>query len=556
MKVRSVLFVVCFLCHSFSIQAENKTPNRNRAVVETKVEATSYNPKHWNYNFTNSPTNYFEKKVKIPVSKEGPFIAVSLSWEYESNDGAIEGFLFEYNNSLEVLNLNHHITRPSDKNKSELFFIDSTLDSLTIIGETSGMPVLDLEIHFFNPGNTELVEAPKINYADSRSVSCPCPQPSIMSRAEWCPTGDCPENPNPSTTFASHLIIHHSAGPNTASDWSAVVRSIWDFHVNTNGWSDVGYNWLVDPQGKLYEGRGKDVQGAHFCGTNANTTGICMIGTYTNVEIQTATRQTLTEMLAWYSCTDDIDPLGNSNHSGSNLLLDHISGHRDGCATECPGESFYQTIEDLRMEVADYIEACSGSSGQPDILVEYLLVAPDSVHVGEEITLTAKIKNDGNAPANDVNLIRTLNGGIFATDIISSLAPGASQTMSNTHVFQEVGMVEFCANLDVLANEVNVSNNSSCLNIEVKESLVSVNTLAAAQLAVFPNPGNGVFIIKNEKNRAGRILVYDAVGKVVLTTGLQQEFQQTFNLKKHPKGAYFIKIEIEGTQYFEKIILQ
>jgi len=126
----------------------------------------------------------------------------------------------------------------------------------------------DLTLHFYNPGHT-----PERNEtAELRALEdCNCPQPDFQDRDDWCPAGNCPEITNPVFTEVTHLIVHHSAGVNTSSDWAATVRGIWDYHVNSNGWDDVGYNWLVDPNGVLYEGRGDDVRGAHFCGNNTVT---------------------------------------------------------------------------------------------------------------------------------------------------------------------------------------------------------------------------------------------------------------------------------------------
>ncbi|MBK8668457.1 MAG: N-acetylmuramoyl-L-alanine amidase [Saprospiraceae bacterium] len=64
-----------------------------------------------------------------------------------------------------------------------------------------------------------------------------------------------------------------------------MVASIFDFHVNTNGWQDIGYNWLIDPNGVLYEGRGggENVRGAHMCGYNNNTLGVCVMGNFVSL---------------------------------------------------------------------------------------------------------------------------------------------------------------------------------------------------------------------------------------------------------------------------------
>jgi hypothetical protein len=167
----------------------------------------------------------------------------------------------------------------------------------------------------------------------------------------WCPSGDCPEDATPAFTDVTHLIVHHSAGSNSASDWAAVVRSIYDFHVFSNGWDDIGYNWLVDPNGVIYQGRGDNVRGAHFCGTNSNTMGVCMMGDFTSVLPATAAVSSLEDLLAWKVCDIGVTADGTALHNGSGQNLMHISGHRDGCSTACPGDLFYPTLSDVRDSV-------------------------------------------------------------------------------------------------------------------------------------------------------------------------------------------------------------
>ena len=80
------------------------------------------------------------------------------------------------------------------------------------------------------------------------------------------------------------MVVHHSAGANEARDWAAVMRSIWVLHVAGNGWNDIGYNFLIDPNGVIYEGRagGDGVIGAHFSGVNTGTMGVSMVGTFSS----------------------------------------------------------------------------------------------------------------------------------------------------------------------------------------------------------------------------------------------------------------------------------
>ncbi len=210
-------------------------------------------------------------------------------------------------------------------------------------------------LHFYQPGETKTIGVSSAVDYFSNSLVCPCPQPTIQGRAQWCPTGDCPVQASPAPTTVTHLIVHHSAGTNSANDWAAIVRAIWDLHVNGNGWDDIGYNYLVDPNGVLYEGRGNDIRGAHFCGTNTGTMGVCVLGNFTNIEPADEAINSLEQLLAWKACDIDADPLGTSLHASSGRNLMHISGHRDGCSTACPGDSFFPLLPTVREGVNDLI---------------------------------------------------------------------------------------------------------------------------------------------------------------------------------------------------------
>lgn len=94
----------------------------------------------------------------------------------------------------------------------------------------------------------------------------------IISRAEW--NARKPKNRDTTTwSRRTEFVVHHSEGPVTQS-----VRSIQDFHMDGNGWSDVGYNFLVDHKGRIYEGRGWLTVGAHAKDHNTSGIGVCVIG--------------------------------------------------------------------------------------------------------------------------------------------------------------------------------------------------------------------------------------------------------------------------------------
>ncbi len=200
--------------------------------------------------------------------------------------------------------------------------------------------------------------------------------PVVVSRTAWgCTPETCPSPASPSFTTVTHLVVHHSAGANVSNDWPAVVRSIWVLHVRGNGWNDIGYNYLIDPNGVLYEGRagGDGVLGAHFSGVNTGTMGVCMIGTYSTVAATAESVASLRALLAWQAGKWKIDPGGRGLHAASGLMINHISGHRDAglspratSTTECPGNGLYTALPQLRREVRALVEdRCSIKIDRP-----------------------------------------------------------------------------------------------------------------------------------------------------------------------------------------------
>ena len=300
-----------------------------RATVNVEVEQAPY-------------------RVHIPLSDPQPFLAFSAVWKAQegritarfSQDGERWG-------KWVTLGMDGHAEQSPEKYVSELHFAPAGSQWIEVAPSEG---VKDLVLHFFNPGKTEdRSDSGQYQPVAERSpVYCPCPQPGFEGRDDWCPSGTCPPDATPVNTNPTHLIIHHAAGTNTSNDWAAVVRAIWDFHTGVNGWDDVGYNWLIDPNGVLYEGRGDDRLGAHFCGTNGATMGVCMLGDYTNITPTDEAKATLAHLMAWKSCDIGVDPLETAFHSNSGLQLVRISGHRDGCATACPGDAFYPQLPEVR----------------------------------------------------------------------------------------------------------------------------------------------------------------------------------------------------------------
>lgn len=195
-------------------------------------------------------------------------------------------------------------------------------------------------------------------------------QPAIVSREDWGADEAIRDRDFKYTDTVKAVFVHHTADGNgySCNESAKVIRSIYRYHVKTNGWADIGYNFLVDKCGTVFEGRagGVDeaVRGAHTLGFNNDTTGIAALGTYTSTGAD-ANDHLLTgieKLIAWKLGPYDRDPKGKvtltSSDSGSlypqgtTHSFDVISGHRDGFNTECPGRKLYDKLGEIRDEVA------------------------------------------------------------------------------------------------------------------------------------------------------------------------------------------------------------
>ncbi|MFP4090059.1 MAG: N-acetylmuramoyl-L-alanine amidase [Cyclobacteriaceae bacterium] len=189
-----------------------------------------------------------------------------------------------------------------------------------------------------------------------------CEQPALIPQSVWR-TGLPAPSYTRTETEVRHVIVHHSAGSNTSTDHLNTVRNIYLFHTQDRGWSDIGYNFLVARDGTIFQGRSfgdentdsGSIRGAHFCGQNSNTMGICMLGNF-NTALPTDTALTsLQRLTAWKLQQEDLDPLESFTHP-ANANLGVIAGHRNGCATECPGSNLYARLDEVRLSVAAYLE--------------------------------------------------------------------------------------------------------------------------------------------------------------------------------------------------------
>ncbi len=185
-------------------------------------------------------------------------------------------------------------------------------------------------------------------------------RPAIIPRRGWGANEDFMTWP-PEYQTPQQIIIHHTATPKTGQDPAAMVRAIYYYHAVTRGWGDIGYNYLIDPLGNIYEGRagGENVIGGHARGFNGGTIGIALIGDYQQEHPTDAMMQALADLVTWLCDRYHIAPLESATLH--DVLLPNLAAHRDTKPTTCPGDHVYARLPALRQAVQENILQASPS---------------------------------------------------------------------------------------------------------------------------------------------------------------------------------------------------
>jgi hypothetical protein len=176
--------------------------------------------------------------------------------------------------------------------------------------------------------------------------------PRIRAREEWAV--DRPPLGGLNEEDVRFLIVHHSASHNghSGDDAPAILRSFYDFHVSNRGWNDIAYNFLIDADGGIWEGRAGSldgpVAGDATGGNQGFTQLVCVIGDYDTAQPSSASITSLVSLLAWLADRYDISTSpgsevsfvsrGSNRHPvGAEVITPTITGHRTMSKTSCPG---------------------------------------------------------------------------------------------------------------------------------------------------------------------------------------------------------------------------
>jgi hypothetical protein len=259
-----------------------------------------------------------------------------------------------------------------------------------------------------------------------------------------------------------------------------------------------------------------------------------MLGDYTSITPTAAARGTLAHLMAWKSCDIGVDPLGTAFHSNSGLQLMRISGHRDGCATACPGDAFYPQLPEVRNDVVDFIANQCAAIAPPRDLTAGM--------TADTAVLLEWVDESDNETA---FLIERANS-FFGTYVQIGEAPANATTYEA--FASEIGTGYSDQVRATTGTDTSLYTNKAF----VFTNVVSTDNLLQGQTVnVFPNPTSGVLQLHWATPLDGQVMlrVRDSRGVAVQNQQLSgQQLQHQLDLGALPSGLYLIELLNQSEQ--------
>jgi hypothetical protein len=304
------------------------------------------------------------ERTTVVVSREldvEPFLLAALTWEIHEDD--IDLVAWVRTRSERAWSEWHQVPvgddHGPDADSAEASQSRAGTDPL-IVGESDGVQVRvdtrggvipdDLRLDLIDPGVSP--SDASIGTLDGSAVAA-VSRPTIYTRAQW--GADESIRGAPEYGEVNGAFVHHTVNANdyTAAEVPQIIRGIYAYHVKSRGWKDIGYNFVVDRFGRIWEGRFGGVEraviGAHTQGYNDDAFAMSAIGTYTSKVPEAALLSAYQRLFAWKFSLHGVDPRRPVDYDGESWPA--VAGHRDAALTECPGQQLYDRLPTIRAGV-------------------------------------------------------------------------------------------------------------------------------------------------------------------------------------------------------------
>ncbi len=234
--------------------------------------------------------------------------------------------------------------------------------------ESALTPVRGLQMTLIEPGGEPALAVPRT--AQQQPKPGRAPRPDLRSRKAWGANENLRSGHPTYNRTIQQVHVHHTVNSNNyrRADVAGLIRGMYRYHTKNLGWSDIGYNFLVDRFGRAWVGRAggpaRAVRGAHTLGFNSTSTGVAVIGNFELVRQAKVVETALVRLAAWKLNKYGRHPRGTVkvySHGSDRFPADRtvrlpvIDGHRDTNQTACPGTHLYQRLPNVRRRAAERI---------------------------------------------------------------------------------------------------------------------------------------------------------------------------------------------------------
>ena len=262
----------------------------------------------------------------------------------------------------------------------------------------SSCPLEGVRLHFVDVDGSDAATATEAAAPLAQPVLDAGPgQPPIIARSAWAGSRS-PPAAVPTYGEVMMAFVHHTDSLNDypRTEVASIIRGIYVYHRYVRGWNDIGYNFVIDRFGRIWEARlgGIDqaVVGAQAGGYNLESTGVAVIGAFSDVVPPSTALTSLQRLIAWKLSLHGVPTRGHVTvvvdpasafytpfRPGQHVALPRVAGHRNGCTTDCPGNAFYARLPILRPRI-------HALAGNPARIALFAPAQPGSAAVPVEVS--------------------------------------------------------------------------------------------------------------------------------------------------------------------------